>query len=196
MKRDLILIGGGGHALSCLEALTDHGSLTVSGFIDASPDVVAAKHGITWLGDDDILSVGDWRGTCFHIAVGQIKSPKKRQHLFASTRAMGGIFPTILSQAAIVSQHAFLGEGVLVMPRGLVNHSAHIGDNSIVNSGAIIEHGAIIGAHCHIAPGAIILGDAVVQEGTFIGAGSIVREGVTVSSGSVIGAGERVMQDV
>ena len=196
MKRDLILIGGGGHALSCLEALTDHGSLAVSGFIDVSPDVEVAKHGIAWLGDDEILSDGDWRGTCFHIAVGQITSPKKRQQLFASTRNMGGIFPTILSKAATVSKHAVLGEGVLVMPRGFVNHSARIGDNSIVNSGAIIEHGAIIGAHCYIAPGAIILGEAVVQEGTVIGAGSIVREGITVSSGSVIGAGERVMHDV
>ena len=191
----LILVGGGGHALSCLDLIAETNEFDLMGYVAIEASSTFEAFGIQFLGNDDDLPNLSKIVSNFHIAIGQIKTARPRVTAFERLRLLQCVLPVIKSADASVSSSASLAEGVMVGRNAVVNSGALIGDNCIINSGAIIEHGVKIGKHCHIAPGAIILGDAVIGECSFVGAGSIVREGVTIAPNSMIGAGERVMRD-
>ena len=191
----LILVGGGGHALSCLDLIAMANEFNLMGYVALKASAEFEALGIQFLGNDDELPNLSQIIPNFHVAIGQIKTAKPRVTAFERLQSLQCVLPVIKSDDASVSSNASLAEGVMVGRNAIVNSGAIVSGNCIINSGAIIEHGVKIGKHCHIAPGAIILGDSVIGECSFVGAGTIVREGVTIAPNSIIGAGERVMRD-
>jgi sugar O-acyltransferase (sialic acid O-acetyltransferase NeuD family) len=129
------------------------------------------------------------------IAVGQIKTPDLRMHLFEHLVSLGCEMPTIVSPGAYVSPHARLGAGTIVMHGATVNAGASIGRNCILNSMSLIEHDSTIADHCHIATAAVINGEVTIGTGTFVGSNSAVRQGVRIGERCLIGMGQRVLAD-
>ena len=194
-KPKIVLVGGGGHALSCLDVIVEAQDYDLVGYVATQESLCLKDAGLSFLGTDDILPKLSTRVTNFHVAIGQIKTAEPRVRAFELLQSLSCVLPVLNARDASIASNVSLGAGVLVGRNAIVNSHAAVGANSIVNSGAIIEHGAKIGEHCHIGPGAIILGDVVIGSSTFIGAGAIVREGIGVAPNSVIGAGVRVMFD-
>jgi sugar O-acyltransferase (sialic acid O-acetyltransferase NeuD family) len=130
------------------------------------------------------------------VAVGQISTPQPRIRLFAHARALGAVFPVIVSPEAYVSKRATVGAGSIVMHGAIVNAGARIGENCIINSQALVEHDVEIGSNVHVSTGARLNGGIVVGDGSFIGSGSVVHEGVVVGSHCIIGAGTVLSRNV
>ena len=194
--QNLVVIGGGGHALSVADVVTDMVGVTLTGFIDAADDAPLTELGYQCLGNDDAIRCLVQAGYVFHVAIGQLVSPDRRIKAFDGLRALGATVVNLVSVKAHISQHAKLADNIFVGHGAVVNAGAQIGDNCIINTGCIIEHGAVIEPHCHIAPGAIILGGATLGTGSFVGAGAIVREAVALPAQTVIPAGEFRKQNV
>lgn len=192
----MLIVGGGGHALTVVDVIRSTGQFEASGFVDPDPAAILASAGIDRLGNDEDLADLMPLYPSVHVAVGQIKTAKPRQLLFDRLIALGAQLPRIIASTAYVSPDARMGRGVLISHGAIINIASSIGDNTIINSGAIIEHGAHIGDHCHIAPGAVILGDVNIGDGTFIGAGTVVRETVQIGADQFIGAGQTVTNNV
>jgi sugar O-acyltransferase (sialic acid O-acetyltransferase NeuD family) len=189
MMQDLILVGAGGHAMSCIDVVERTGLYRIVGLIGLPNEVGTQALGYDVLGTDAQLPQCLSRAGALLVAVGQIKSPGPRISIFEHAQKLGFSLPVIIAQDAIVSRHASLGAGSIVMHGAVVNAGARIGRNAIINSKALIEHGAEIGDHCHVSTGAIVNGNVSIGDRSFVGSGSVLREGMRVGRDCLIGMG-------
>lgn len=105
-------------------------------------------------------------------------------------------FGTAAHSEAIISKHAIIGEGSVVMQNAVVNTSVVIGRHCIINTSASIDHDCNIGDYVHISPNVALCGNVTVGEGTQIGVGSCVVPGVKIGKWSLICAGSVVTKDI
>lgn len=196
MIQDLVLVGAGGHAVSCIDVVEQTGRFRIIGLVGGPEEIGKRVLGYEVVGTDEDLATLAERAGNLLIAIGQVKSPERRMASFLRARQLGVSLPTVVARDAIVSRHATLGEGTIVMHRAVVNAGARIGVNTIINSQSLIEHGASVGDHCHVSTGAILNGDAAVGDRSFVGSGSVIREGITIGSDCLIGMGLSVRRSL
>lgn len=188
MKKNIILIGGGGHCRSCIDVIEGQGLFAIAGIIDIPEKIGQIIFDYTIIGSEDNLPQIIKTNTLYLITIGQIKSPDTRIEKYEYIVGLGGTFPVVISPASHVSKHANIGEGTIIMHGAIVNAGARIGKNCIVNTGAIIEHDVFIEDHCHISTGATINGGTVIKRGSFIGSNAVTKEYTTIGEKSFINA--------
>lgn len=130
------------------------------------------------------------------ISLGQIRSASLRVERYEQLVALGANLPQVFASSAVVSRHATIGHGTIVMHGAIVNAGAAIGRNGIVNSRALVEHDAQVADHCHISTAAVLNGGVRVGERSFVGSGAVIHQNVKIGSGTIIGAGAIVGRDV
>jgi len=186
-EKQLILLGGGGHCKSVIDAAESAGYI-ILGILD-KPELVGTRildYEIIGV-DDDIPQYVD--KAAFVITVGQIKSPAIRQKLDGLVKQAGGKLATIVASDAYVSKYATIEEGTVVMHKAFVNAGAKIGRNCIINTMANIEHDCEVGDFCHISTGVMVNGDTKVGQNSFVGSGSVLYNGIAIKEDSIIPAG-------
>lgn len=193
---ELILLGVGGHALSCIDVIEQQGLFSIAGLVSSSRSGVGLTHcGYRVIAcDSDLKKLSDIYRFAF-IGIGQIKLPNLRVNMFERLINLGFELPYLQSPFAYVSPHSKIGPGTIIMHGAIVNAGVEIGANCIINSGALVEHDVSIGDHCHISTRAILNGSVVVGSKTFIGSGCVVREGVTIHPENFLGMGSLVRRD-
>ena len=190
---NIVLLGGGGHCRSCIDAIRSTGR-QIAGVVD--PGSIPMLAGVPRLGDDAWLDTVEARNFCYLVTVGQVTLSPVRRKLFALLRSKNLEIAAIAARTSIVSDEAILGAGTIVLHRAVVNAGAAIGENCIINTGAIVEHDARIGDHCHISTGAIVNGGAETGAGCVIGSGAVVLQGVRIAADVMIGAGAVVTRNI
>lgn len=192
--KTLILVGGGGHCKSVIEAIESSGR-EVAGILDIAQNVGNYILGYEILGtDDDILKyVNEYE---FVITVGNIKDNSLRRRIAQKIIAEGGVLTTVVANTARISRHAKIGLGTVVLHGAVINAGAIVGENCIINTLANIEHDAIIEDFCHISTGAMVNGNCFVGEGTFLGSQAVMVNGVSITGGCVIAAGAMVRKNI
>ena len=192
--KPLILIGGGGHCKSVIEAAESAG-YSILGVLDMPDDVGKEILSTKVIGtDDDIPSYVDKAE--FVITVGFIKNPAIRIKLYNKVKEAGGKLATIVASTAHVSKYATIGEGTVVMHHAFVNAGAKVGNNVILNTFTNIEHDAVIGDQCHISTGTMVNGDCKVGANCFIGSQSVLANGITIGDDIIVGAGSLVRKSI
>ena len=186
---ELILIGGGGHALVVAEAAALAG-FTLVGFLDDDADAPLARGTPTarrlgGLADASLIGGGAWI-----MALGDIARRGR------ALNDLPGQAATVVHPSAVVSASAQVGRGVYVGPGAVIHTRAVIEDHAIINSGAIVEHECRIGRNAHVAPGAVLGGRVRVGAGALVGIGSRVLPAVTIGMGCTIGGGAVVVEGV
>jgi len=193
---EIILVGAGGHAHSCIDVIEQHGGFTIAGLVKDAGFNDEDVLGYPIVGSDNDLSLLHTKYKFALVAIGQIKFPAPRIDAYHLLKEIGYILPTIISPKAYVSRHANIGEGTIIMHGAIVNANAVIGKNCILNSRALIEHDAVVGDHCHISTGAIVNGEVKIDKESFIGSGTVTRQSISIGEKSVIGAGLFVKTNV
>ncbi len=190
--QEVVLIGGGGHAIVALAA-AQRADIDVCGFLDDNKD--AAIGSLTdappWLGGLHAISVLEGRRG--HIAIGNLTI---RRAILDQHQAHPINLVEFIDPSAIIVEPASLGPGGLVAAGAVVQAAATVGPHCIINTGAIVEHECEHDENVHVAPGAILGGRVRIGRDTLIGLGSRVLPGVTIGVGCVIGAGAVVTRDV
>ncbi len=190
----LILIGGGGHCKSVIEAAESAG-YQILGVLDMPEDVGKEILSTKVIGtDDDLPSYVDKAE--FVITVGFIMNPATRIKLYNRVKEVGGKLATIIASTAYVSKYAEIGEGTVVMHHAFVNAGAKIGNNVILNTFSNIEHDAIIGDQCHISTGVMVNGDCKVGNNVFIGSQSVLANGITIDDDIILGGGSFARKNI
>jgi len=177
MNDQLILIGGGGHCVSCIDVIELENKYRIIGILDQKEKIGHDLMGYTYIGTDEDIPNYIKSNCNFLITIGQIKNPKIRIKLFSFLEENEANIATIVSPRSYVSKHAYVGKGSIVMHDVLINAKSRIGNNCIINNKALIEHGVVIEDHCHISTSAIVNGDCLIKEGTFLGSNSTIQEG-------------------
>ena len=187
---DLVMIGGGGHALSLLEI----DGVNWKGYLSPSP---SQEMPLPWLGDDSQALLLANEGVLFHMAFVYAGLPvmSKRAKLIEFYKENGAEFASVIAPSAIITPHSHIENGCAVMQRVLLNR-CHIGENSIINSGAIIEHDSSIGSNTFIGPGAVIGGFTSVGNNCFIGLGALLKNGIRIADGVSVAMGAKIDRDL
>jgi UDP-perosamine 4-acetyltransferase len=190
----VVVLGAGGHARVCLDALMDDPGLDVVGCVSADGVGVHALPVPVLGANDDVARLAADEG-CTHafVAIGDITA---RTRVTMEVLDLGLALVTAVSRFAMVSSRATLGDGSLVCAGSVVNAAAEIGRGVIVNTNASVDHDCRIGQFSHVAPGSVLGGEVVVGAGVFVGLGVRVLPRVTIGDGAVIGAGAVVVRDV
>jgi len=193
---EIILIGAGGHARSCIDVIEHEDRFRIAGLVEKKNSLSEENFGYPVIGTDDDLKSLRHKYQYAHITVGQIKNPDTRIHLYNILLSNGYKLPLIISPSAYVSRHTEIGVGTIVMHGAVISAGAGIGSNCIINNQALVEHDAVIEGHCHIATGAIINGEVIVGERSFIGSGAVIIQAVRIGNNCVIGAGCVIKKDL
>lgn len=188
MKKEILLVGGGGHCKAVIDVIEAEGKYTIAGIIDRPEKVGNKVLGYPVIGTDEDLEALSSRFSYALVSIGQIHSSEVRKTLYARLKQLGYILPVIISPSAYVSPHARIAEGSVVMHHSIVNAAAIVEHNCILNTRSLIEHDACIEGHSHISTGAIINGGTRVREGSFIGSNAVCKEYVETKPNDFIKA--------
>jgi sugar O-acyltransferase (sialic acid O-acetyltransferase NeuD family) len=188
-RREILLVGAGGHARSCIDVIEQGNLYKVAGLIGTIEEVGNEVLGYKVLGSDvDLPGLSKYFSRAL-VVVGQVHISDLRQKLFYQLSQLGFVCPPIISPFAYVSRHAEIGDGSIVMHRAIVNASARIGTNCIINSCALIEHDVVIGNDSHVGTCATVNGSTRVGRGTLIGSSSTIRESIQIGDRCIVGMG-------
>lgn len=192
--KPLILLGGGGHCKSVIDAAESAG-YTILGVLDVPENegkVILSKRVI-----DTDLNISKYIDDAeFVITVGFIETPATRIKLYNMVKKAGGKLATIIASTAYVSKYAEVGEGTVVLHHAFVNAGAKVGNNVILNTACNVEHDAVIGDHCHISTGTMINGECKVGARCFIGSQSVLSNCTTISDDIIVGAGSFIRKSI
>ncbi|MFC1504047.1 acetyltransferase [Spirochaetota bacterium] len=195
-KKELILIGGGGHCKACIDVIEAGNEYKIIGIIDKNEKLNTKILGYPVIGTDEDIPNYFKKHKYFLITVGQIESPKPRMRLFNHLLKYGIQPPCITSPYAIISKYATIDAGTIIMHNCIINASAVIGCNNIINSGALIEHDVRIGDHNHISTNSSINGNVKIGDCNFIGSGAVIRENIQIHDNVIIGAGSVAISNI
>ena len=194
-KENIILIGAGGHALSCIDVIEQENKYNIRGLVGLKDEVGKKISGYDVIAtQDELVNLSkDFRYA--FIAIGQIKNVKLRIDMYESVLNTGFKIPSIISPQSFISRTVQIGEGTIIMNGVILNSGVRIGNNCIINSKALIEHGTRVADHCHISTGAILNGDCVVESKSFVGSGAVVKHGITIKTSSFVNMGQIVTKN-
>lgn len=195
MKKEIILIGGGGHCKSVIDVIEDNGTYKIAGILD-----VPAKIGEQVLGypiidsDENLGEIIEKGNYCFHIAIGHLLSNELRVKLYNLLKLQDVQMPLIVAKDAYVSKHAKLGNGCFIGHKAIVNAGVTIGVNTIINTGALIEHDSKVGDHCHISTMSTVNGGCDIGDHCFLSSQVVINLGCKIAPYSIVYSGAVVTE--
>jgi len=185
MKK-IILIGAGGHCVSCVDVIELQRKFKIVGLIDNKKKNFLLNYKI--IGNDKELKKFSRKIQYALITTGCIKNSKIRENLFKKISNYGFKFPVIISPLSYVSKHASIGEGTIVMHGSVINAGAKIGKNCIINSKSLIEHDVVIEDYCHISTRSTVNGGVIIKKNSFVGSCSVIKQNLKIGKNCFINA--------
>ena len=186
MDNKIILYGASGHCKVIIDIL-QRSNQQIDFIVDDNPDcnsILDLK-----VSRPDILDFSN--ESRIILSIGNNKIRKK---LAAHLKQLQ--FAAATHPLAIISAHASVQEGTVVMAGAIINAGASIGKHAIINTGAVVEHDCVIEDFVHVSPNASLAGGVFVGEGSQVGIGACVIQNVKIGKWALVGAGAVVIHDV
>lgn len=194
--KNVLLLGGGGHALVLFDILRLRGARTL-GVADVNPGKIdAARFGVSVFSEEEALRLHGPAAVSLVNGLGSTGLPVARAALYERLKAKGYSFEMLVHPSAVVAAGVELGEGAQVMAGAVIQAGTRIGKNAIVNTGATVDHDCSIGDHTHLAPGVVLSGGVTVGAGCHVGTRAAMIQGVAVKAGTMVKAGALVMESL
>ena len=192
--KTLAILGAGGHGKVVADTAICAGWSDVVFFDEAYPTSNSiGPWAILGSSDTFINRAGEFAGVA--IAIGE--NSTRLRWIQALQRRSVPVSPTSLAHpSSVVSRHATIGAGSIILAGAIVNPFARLGVGCIVNSGATVDHDCDLADGVHISPGANLAGGVRIGKCTWIGIGAAIREGITIGHNAIVGAGAAVINDV
>lgn len=189
-KKKLILIGSGGHALSCIDIIEENKDYEIIGLLGKNEDLGKIIKNYKVIGTEKDLSKLKKKGIkAAFVTLGGIKNLNLRYKIFKDLKKKKFHIPIFKSKTSYISKNSKILAGTIIMHGAMINSGCKVGYNCIVNSKSLIEHGCDIGNNVHVSTGAILNGDVKVGSGTFVGSGAVLNNNVKILPNSFIKMG-------
>jgi len=190
----MLIIGAGGHALEVLEVIRDLNLVKELYFFDNISKKDTEKfYGYSIL--KDYQKVEELFNFDAEYIIG-IGGSINRFYLANSLNAIGGKLISIISEKAIVSEKAFIGDGVNLMSFSAILGNAIINEGVLVNAFSSIHHDTEIGKYSELSPGCRILGGSKIGEFCEIGANAVILPKIKIADRVIVGAGSVVTKNL
>jgi UDP-perosamine 4-acetyltransferase len=189
----VLMVGAGGHARVCHEALLDSGHDVVGAVNRDGSAAEGFPCDVVGRDDDLATAAASVGATHAFVAIGD-----NAARAAAAERCIAAGLPVVnaISRYAMVSSSARVGTGVAVFAGAVINANATVGDGVIVNTRASIDHDCVIGEYAHVSVGVGLAGGVSVDGAAFLGIGAVVLPGRRVGAAATVGAGAVVVHDV
>lgn len=192
-KKRLLILGAGGHGAVVAECAQLMNKWSEISFLDSKWPIQKKIYEWDIIGKDDYYITKATQNDDFFVGIGNVKI---RMKLIEEIKISGCNLVRIIHPRAIVSKHATILEGSLIVGGAMVNIGTSIASGCIINTGATIDHDCIIEEGAHICPGVNLGGNVSVGKKTWIGIGAKIINGITIGANSLIGAGAVVVNDI
>lgn len=192
MKKDIVLIGGGGHCKVIIDAMRKEGKFNIKGIVDAKLPKGSSVLGAKVLGKDRELKDMFKKTKHAFICVGSIGDCSTREKMYSLLKKIGYKLAIVRHPASVIAKDVKIGEGSFIAAGVVINPGTLIGKNTIINTSSSVDHDCVIGDFVHIAPGVTLSGEVSVGKRTHIGTGANIVNNITILADSFILAGSLV----
>ncbi len=198
MKREVIIVGAGGHAAELREYIDLHNQarpadrMTVVGLIDDElSNYEHYDYHEPYLGDIKTHKVT--QNYEYLMAIANLKYRKPLIERFLNE---GAIFTGLIHPTALIASTAEIGMGVVISHNASLGPKVKIGDFNMLNSRCTIGHDTVLGKYNFISPQVALSGNTIIGESNLIGTNAATIPGITIGNNSIVGAGAVVIKDV
>ena len=189
--KDIIIIGGGGHAKVVISIIKKLKTYNIIGYTDINNN--GNILGVSYIGtDNEVLNYS--KQTLLALGIGQINNLDFIRKIVTYFIDQAYSFATLISPDSIINEDVNIGVGTVIMDGVVINCCTIIGEYSIINTKVSIDHDCNVGEFVHLAPGATICGNVNIGRGSFIGAGSTIINNIELECNSFIKAGKPVKE--
>ncbi len=195
-KNKIILVGGGGHCISCIDVIEQENKYEIVGILDVKENLNNKIMGYPVIGTDDDMGLVSKECKYFLVTIGQLKNYKIRQQKFEMLKKLDVTLPVVVSPRAYVSSRSSIGEGSIIMHDAVINSGVKIGSNCIINTKSLVEHETVIGDNSHISTNVVVNGQCDIGADVFIGSSSVISNNIRIADRTVIGAGSVVVRNI
>ncbi|MEG1300038.1 MAG: acetyltransferase [Erysipelotrichaceae bacterium] len=197
MKKQVILLGAGGHCKSIIDSIKSMKCYDIIGILDIEENIGEYIENIQIIGkDEDLCKYYNYEENYFFISIGSIGDYSLRKQVIEKANKTKLESINVIDATAIIAETVKIGKGVFIGKNCVINANTIIGDYAIINTGAIIEHDCKIDSFVHIAPASVIAGNCHIGYGTHIGMNSTVLQNLNIGNNCLIGAGSIVLGDI
>jgi sugar O-acyltransferase (sialic acid O-acetyltransferase NeuD family) len=183
----IVIIGGGGGAKMCIDALNHSNQYQVVGILDDKLDIGHNVIGINVIGSvNDVEVVLKFGINHFILAFGVLTERNLRYSLYLKMKQMGCYFPNIIHSKAVVEDSVIMGEGNVVLAQANIGSCVKLGNLNYINNNALISHDCELNDNIHLAPGAVLASSILVESNVLIGMNSTVYYGISIGNGATI----------
>lgn len=189
MKKNVVILGAGGHAKVVAEIVNKMGD-NVVGFLDDDENIQGNE---IYLGKKVLGKISDIDKYNDSYVIFGIGSNRVRKMISERYNLK---WYTAIHPSAVIANDIKIGEGTVVMPGVVINPGTRIGKHCIINTSSSLDHDNDIGDFVHISPGAHLAGTVVVKENCWICTGVSIINNITINRNNVIGAGSLVLNDI
>ena len=196
MKKNIIIIGSGGHACSLVDLIETTNKFKIIGIICNKKKKGNNYLGYKILGNDSYLNNFKKKKPFIAFGFSLYKNLDLYEKKFLKYKKLGYSFPKIISPFAYVSKRVKLGEGTNIFHGAIINSSCVIGKGVTINSKTLIEHDTIIESFSHISTGCILNGGIKIDKKIFIGSGTVVKENIEIAKKKFIKIGSLIIKNL
>lgn len=187
VKIPIIIIGAGGGAKMCIDALIDSNDYFVVGLLDDKVSLGVKILGVPVVGNlNSIDSLLELSINNFIIAFGVLEKRKKRFELFLELKEKGCLFPNVVHPKAIVEKSVNMGSGNVILAGANVGSSVVLGDLNYINNNSLISHDCCLFNNIHIAPSAVLASSIKIKSHVLIGMNCTLYYGINIGESSTI----------
>jgi sugar O-acyltransferase (sialic acid O-acetyltransferase NeuD family) len=129
-------------------------------------------------------------------AICAIADCDRKQSLFEEAKLSRIKFIQYVHNTCLIGERTNVGEGLVLLPYGIISCDAEIGDLVFINNGSQIGHDVKIGNFTSIMANVDIGGGAKIGNNVFIGSNAVVLPGVIIPDNTRIGAGSVVLKSI
>lgn len=195
MKKEIIIVGDGGHAKIVCEIVEMQQSYKIIG---VTSNNLGNKTFLNYpiIGDDETLNEFKGKGIELALGIGGFRDNNFRKEKYVELKRKGFTIISAIHPTAIVSKSAKIGEGCVIFAGVIINPYVQIGKNCIIATGSTIDHESIIGDHVLISAGVTIGGYTHLEDEVLCALGSKVVSGIKIGRKALIAAGAVVVSNI
>jgi sugar O-acyltransferase (sialic acid O-acetyltransferase NeuD family) len=180
LKKNIIIIGTGGHATSLVDVIENNKNFKILGFLCNKKKSGSTHLGYKIFGNDNYLTKYKKKKPLVTFGFSSYKNLNFYEKKFLNLKKKGFCFATIVSPLSYVSRRAVLEEGVVIFHGVIINSNCKIARGVTINSKTLIEHDVKIGSFSHISTGCTLNGGVKISNKVFIGSNTAIKENVKV----------------
>jgi sugar O-acyltransferase (sialic acid O-acetyltransferase NeuD family) len=195
--KQIVVFGGSGQAHAAIDALEEAQDCEIAGILDdrLEPGSLVMRYPVLGRIDDlrRIMTERNIEGG--HVAIGD----NWTRGLIAAKveQAVPGFhFVAAVHPGAVVSRHACVGRGALVLAGAIISSKCCVHEFCTVWTGASLDHDSTLEAFSSLAPGVVTGGNVRVGAYSAVCLSAGIVHGVSVGTQTVVGAGSLVLDDL